>query len=315
MDNLFQYSNSPISNILNRDPDYIETLKFLSEKIDKTVNIGTHFLNWAASIKSDDLSKSTILFMFRKIISDMDGMSILIASGNEESCRPIQRRMLEGSLALLYILKEDTYRRAMCYQVGEAKSKIRTYRKLLKSPNPKVDLKWGIKNMENMLKRKEYKAINTEWNAIKEKNKYKYDPLWYSLFNGPTNVRELNNSAFTGMSSGEYNVTATHIYAIYQELSEDTHFASSMKEMHIDVNGAACLNPLRNPIKLQTTIKFILIWADMVYKAFLGHFIPDKLDLYMCFRKEFIIPTIIELNGKSIFSFESKKNHKLIFCV
>jgi len=300
MENLFEYTNNPAKNILDRNPNYTEILRSLSEIVDKTVNIGTHFLNWAASVKSDDLSKSTVIFMFRKLLSDMDGMSLLIASGDEETCRPIQRSMLEGSIALLYILKEDTYRRAMSYQVGDTKARIRTYRKLLKLPNQKADLQWGIKNLENMLKRKEYKAINGEWNRISKR--LGHNPHWYSLYNGPTNVHELTQSAFTDMNEKELNVSASDIYSIYQELSGDIHFTSTMKEMHVDQSGAACLNILRNPIKLQTTIKFILIWADLVYKVFVSYFIPEKLDLYFGYHVSFIKPAIIKLNGKSIFT-------------
>ena len=162
-----------------------------------------------SAAKSPEVYHSTVILLTRHVIEYVDGVAILISQGGSQPCLPLLRRALEATMGVMYILKADTKRRALAYQVAHTHRKLKLYDQLDPTTDEgkrlraylgadadeifnKVPIEFWpkllkqIQSLTGMLANADYAPIEQEWQATKKK-----EPNWYSLFGGPQNAREL----------------------------------------------------------------------------------------------------------------------------
>src|SRR5262249_4791024 len=83
-----------------------------------------------SAAKSSEAYHTTIFLLTRHVIEYVDGVAILISQGGSQPCLPLLRSALEATLGVMYILKEDTKRRALAYQVAHTHKRLKVYEQL-----------------------------------------------------------------------------------------------------------------------------------------------------------------------------------------
>jgi hypothetical protein len=197
---------------------------------------------------------ATIILLMRHLVEAVDGVGLLVAKGSAEPCEPLLRSGFEALTSILYILKEDTERRARAYQVRHVHRKIKLYRKFIPTDdvgralrtdlkddpflkffdNPGIDWQGKIDGLKEMLVRPEYAPIQAEWEQVK---KTKKNPNWYSLFGGPNDLRTLCVKIGKGA-----------LYEIlYREWSEFAHAVGAFDSISEGTGGRFEMQPIRVP--------------------------------------------------------------------
>lgn len=236
---------------------------------------------------NDDLAAPILLT--RHVMEMIDGVGVLAEKGCAEPCKNLLRSALEALLGVVYITKADSARRSIAYQLVHAHKQIKLYLKYDKTTPqgvafdkamtgdpfwhltiPQWDFPKLIQNLEHLLKRPEFAPVEAEWQALKKKHpKRKDDPHWYSLFDGPGNVREL--AAAMDMR-GYYEM-------FYRYWSEGIHAGSAMMQAKpIKIAGVdkTIILPLRNPKELQSCATIAISFCLMAANSMLEKYAPDQ---------------------------------------
>ena len=182
-----------------------------------------------------------------------------------------------------YILKSDTKRRALAYQVAHTHRKLKLYDQLDPTTEdgkrfreylgPDADQLFGqvplqvypkmlalIKSLTAMLAKPDFFPIEQEWQAMKKK-----DPAWYSLFGGPQNAREL----------------ASHVgWALmydfcYRHWSEEVHAGSAMEAAGLG-DGEFVMRPIRHPGLLQNSLVHAMNFTLQLSLSLVESYAPEK---------------------------------------
>jgi hypothetical protein len=229
---------------------------------------------------------TVILLLVRHVIESLDGIAILVAGGGSYVCQPLLRTALEGALGVLYILDGDTERRALAYQVAHTHRRIKLYKKV--DPNtdagkqlrkelaadfgadvlnklPVADFGAMVKNLENMLARPPFDALEAEWQAYRAKNRNN-DPEWYALFGGPRNFAALAR-AVKWPAMYEF---------LYRPWSNEVHAGAAMEAVG-QHNGNTVFRPVRHPEQLQPVVQHATNLALLVSQRLLQVFAPERI--------------------------------------
>lgn len=149
-----------------------------------------------------------ILMPFHHAIEMLDGAEVLLDQSCVVASHATLRSAFEASLGVRYVLQDDMQRRALCYVAGDIRERIRWYEEHDPDTNRGAnfhaemgidansdypmpvleDVRRGAASLREMLDGELYSAINEEYERAGERRRR---PAWYSLFNGPQNVREL----------------------------------------------------------------------------------------------------------------------------
>lgn len=90
----------------------------------------------ARTSAQDEFVDTVICLFLRKIMEQLDALNILIDAGAFSPMQVIVRTLLENTVGLEFILKEDTRKRAAAYYLEQHYKEIETGEKLLPE-NPK----------------------------------------------------------------------------------------------------------------------------------------------------------------------------------
>ncbi len=157
-------------------------------------------------VEKDEGQHVAPFILYRQIIEMADGIEVLISNSCSGPTLPLLRSMFEAFLSLDYMFKEDYKRRSLAWFCSHVHEQIRTYelldpttqqgrevKKTLESegdPNVK-----GLFSSETVqeLQRALTSELSTIENEYKRQKKLqRRTPRWYSLFDGPTNLRALS---------------------------------------------------------------------------------------------------------------------------
>lgn len=211
---------------------------------------------------------ATVLLLMRHVIEAIDGVSLLVAKGSVENCGPLLRSAFEALAGILYILKADTERRALAYQVGHVHKKIRLYRKFIPTDdvgrtlrdelkadplvsffdNPQFDWQKMIDNLEKTFTKPEYAPIEAEWDRVKKgkKGTGKKDPNWYFLFGGPSDLRALSLQIGKGSF---YEI-------LYRHWSDFAHAGGAFSTVSKGAVVGVTIKPIRCPEGVEQACTF-----------------------------------------------------------
>ncbi len=260
-----------------------------------------------ASAQRLSFHHASLLSLTRHICEQADGVAVLVSKGSSQPCHPLLRSTLEAFLSILFILKEDTERRGLAYQVAHVHRQLMLYRSF--DPNdergkrfaamraadpiavnmklPQFDWQKKIANLEKMLARPEFVPINAEWQRM---SGTKSKPKWHSLFNGPTTIeaiaRQVNQSAMYEM--------------LYRHWSNSVHAGDCLGN-YAGSGGTTYVRPLRHPDNIQNAVdmacNFCIFAASMLH----SHYgTPDDV---LRFRQRYtssLKPRLDELRGKKV---------------
>ena len=227
---------------------------------------------------------ATVTLLTRHVCEFIDGVSVLSASGCNESCKPLLRSAFEAFISVCYILEKDTERRALAYQVVHAHNRIKLYRSMMPTEQagqelrktiqsdpigvkvnlPILDYQKAIDNLENLFLRPEYAGVEQAWQMAK--NQSRGEPKWFSLFGGPINIRAL---AIQTKHGGWYEL-------LYRRWSEAVHAGGILDNVAISANGQSVFRPIRHPDGLQATVSLAGGLCISLARQLIEHYAPDR---------------------------------------
>jgi len=166
-----------------------------------------------------DTASQVVASLFRSIIELSDGVKVSAENGLRAAAELNYRSFLEAYVAYKYILSDPqkTVDRAIAYKVGyhlqqiesandaiEAKDEIGTDVELMNK---------GIRHHTDIINQPEFKPTLDEFEKLKLASRRGYYPTWYSLFGGPSSLKQLVQAL------GEQDL----MYSIYGNLSKSAH--------------------------------------------------------------------------------------------
>ena len=187
-------------------------------------------------------------------------------------------------MGVMYILKADTKRRALAYQVAHTHRKLKLYDQLDPTTDEgkrlraylgadadeifnKVPIEFWpkllkqIQSLTGMLANADYAPIEQEWQATKKK-----EPNWYSLCGGPQNARELASQVGWALMY-DFN---------YRHWSDEVHAGSAMAAVG-KKDGEQVMRPIRHPEQLQTSLVHAMNFTLQLSLSLVQTYAPEKL--------------------------------------
>jgi hypothetical protein len=194
------------------------------------------------------------LALYRLQLEAVDGIEVLLSAACVNATVPLLRSTFEALLALEYICetKEDYVRRSLswllCYnhqrldlydRLNPATTKGQEFQKILDADRVmrgklKVphDVEAARARLASVLEKPHFQPIETEFRSFERR------PVWFRLFNGPRNLRELAVHLNRG---GLYET----LYRVWSRVAHAQDFLSF-------VDGEGALKRLRNPAELRS---------------------------------------------------------------
>jgi hypothetical protein len=227
---------------------------------------------------------ATIFLLMRHIVETVDGVSVLVAKGSKDNCGLLLRSSFEAMAGIVYILKADTERRALAYQVAHIHRKIKLYRKFVPTDDVgrqlRVDLKddqlvsffdlpitdWQkrIDGLKRTFAMPEYAPIQAEWERLKKERKG--DPNWYTLFGGPSDMRKLALDIGRGSF---YEI-------LYRPWSDFTHAEGVFGNISQGADDDVLMKPVRSPKGIEQACNFACHFCLETVRSVLLAFAPDE---------------------------------------
>jgi len=270
----------PHENYLRRKPgtkEHQQLLDINANVLDECVNYGTHCLTWCTEkITNQNNYELTPIMLIRHVLEILDSISVLYRQGCINSSEPLLRSLFEAILGINYILKEDTKRRALAYQISNQIQRLSTYRKIEKSilQNSKFHshktrlekLKGGIlsnsQQIQRKIKNKEVVKIINEWYRVR--NFQKRNPNWFSLFEGPQSIQAL---------AGELGYRDWYD-SLYRKWSTGVHATDTFNNI-VRQGQRAMILGLRDQRNLQAYSSLALSMAITTYRSAIQYFAPQ----------------------------------------
>ncbi len=243
-----------------RNVEAKETIKVASPLLQEEINYATNaFQRCQESSKGAPDEDLPVLTSYLHVIEMTDGIEALVYQCCSIPAIPLIRSAFEALLSIDYILEKDYRRRAfawlVCYvherlgqyelfdpsnpkskefSINLASDELNKYVKLPSFPN----IPSAIKNLQSLLNNPNYRVAELEYQNLKSKRKRK--PRWYSLFGGPSNLRDLAIQLNRG---AQYEL-------LYRYWSSITHADDISRFLTKTKKGQPVFKPLRNPENL-----------------------------------------------------------------
>ena len=233
--------------------------------------------------------QATVLALIRELASLVDGVSILVEKGAVEHGWRLARSALEASFFLAYILKDDTERRALAYQVAHFYRRKELSERLDPTTDEgkafRDDLKGDIlegvfrfsasqlaeiRNHRKELSDPAYSEVQAAWLAAAKgrgKAKRRGLPNWYSLFDGPPSLRALAKKL--GLLS---------LYLQYEQWSGLIHVGSAFDNIasRKGDDKEVSIKPIRHPEHVSSLTSFVGTLHIVAIRSALDFVLPDE---------------------------------------
>lgn len=225
--------------------------------VEEGLCFGTQLLDSFMSAGLSARENIALVSLLRHTIETVDPVPICIRSGMIDSAKTNLRALLDTWLAVLYITKADTERRAKSYLYVDALEQVKRMRRFdpetlegkhyaallnkdrilwaerKKVPPDIVEFRNQLRSLEAHFGGDFYKGIHEEYARVK---KIKKHPNWYSLFDGPDNIEQLANLL---------NVPAVY-ETFFRRYSGKVHPSAVISEnVAVRADGSLALKPIR----------------------------------------------------------------------
>ncbi|BCC13992.1 hypothetical protein BC30048_4419 [Bacillus cereus] len=218
------------------------------EDLSRSINFSVDLMHKLEVRDNLTIEQKIILSIYRKLIEQIDGNFILADHQSRSPSIVMIRSALETYLSLKYITQQKKFirDRSLCYYVGYLKNQKIVYTNILKNPPKRVtfsneNFEDKIIKIDQLLKSPVFKKVLIQWeitkNNLNKKFKNNHEPKWYSLFNGPTSIKQLVNK-----------LNDTKIYNYYEVLSLEAHGYEALNGLNNTdiVNEPFSFKPIRN---------------------------------------------------------------------
>jgi len=253
-----------------------------SPVLQETINYATNAFERCRTSKKGSLEEAfPVLASYLHIIQMTDSIEVLISNSCGAPADLLLRSSCEAKLAIEYILEKRNKQRAVAWLVRYFADFIESLEKFVPShPKGKEFLKTyeqdgfshikdlpyvpetieSINNFQAILKRPEYANVYSEYQRLKKK--MRGYPQWYSLNNGPRNLKQLAQDLNQGST---YEI-------LYSSWSRVSH-ASDISHLSLPLeDGKSILGPVRNPLSIvhvsATALSFLLEATQLVLKEY-----------------------------------------------
>lgn len=299
----------PDTSLFHTSEEIKDALEFMSNTVEECINYGTYLAGWLHETTSKNEHDFPIYSTFLHFLDCLDSIKLLIQQGQSSGVKTLSRALFEASLSFRYLISSSREKGVLAYQVSLTRKKM-SQRKLLDSKEDKgaiflekFEKQMGIKlhsqdseimnqHLKAYLDRSDISPINKEWK--KTKKKLKHVPNWYSLFDGPENLKEL----------AEFFDEEIMYELLYSNLSQHIHASDTTNHIRVVQQNndipVAISHGLRNPESLQDSVKWVLMIVIGTYTTLFDQFYPNRKKRYSNWysshlRRQFQIITSSEL--------------------
>lgn len=276
------------------DKQVVDLLHDSSLVVKRVVDLATHVVMWIDD-PNPPKAKTISAMLFRQIITFADATSELLRQGCLGACPPILRAQLEALLSLVYLNAEDSENRANAYQVAQMRDELRFAKRWLASSpieensdsdvtadGSGFDVKLHVEKVELMVEEtkqrlasEDLSSVNEEWERTKRARKRR--PSWYSLFDGPKDLRKL----------AEKTEMIDHYDKTYQYWSQSAHSTNVLANIVAAGKGRALVSKIRSPVQ---SASVATMCANMMLEATFGmisEYSPERIsDLKTWYQKQ-----------------------------
>lgn len=266
------------------DPDVSK--KSAEKQIDAAValiaevrNHGHYLFDRCADRPAGGDENLVILFMFYHLIEMVDAVGVLVAESALAPAQLTVRAAFEALLALDFILRDDTVRRAHAYLVCDIMERLDFYSSLdpatetgkelraamaadpdcahmsLASPRPEA-----AESLRTTLTYPMYKEAFEEFERLRKGGR-RY-PSWHELWGGPRSIRQLAKALGR---QGSYEI-------LYGGWSATGHATDVIRRNLVESNGGPGVRPIRNPALISSVVNmavnFYLDAARLVLRKY-----------------------------------------------
>jgi hypothetical protein len=285
-------------------------LDFVADTVAELVNFGCNMLEWDKGSKGGDENVAPVMLL-RHQVELLDATSVLIRLGSGDPAKLLMRGLLETSLSLEYLLKENSHNRAMAFLFMDIIKQIKLMRKLDVTTSgdnilrvferdgfsldakkaEHVDFAHEIALKEGVLRRPQFEPTYIEYQKLTKKYK---NPSWFQFYDGPANVYEL--AKLLGKET---------LYEFgYRKWSGAIHATDVyLGRLSRNSEGGTDIFQIRAPNDVQSVARYGVLLTFGVFKDFVETRIPTHVRLlkrfYLKLRK-----SIEQIAGPEIFTFE-----------
>jgi hypothetical protein len=257
----------PLQSVLYRELSIAQAKQLIElacPLLQEVINYSTSaFIRCLTSAKGDENEDLAAFALYRHIIEVTDGIEVLVANSCAAAGIPLVRSSFEALLGLEYIVEEPSLyvTRSLSWLAAYVRRKLKFYESLLPTTPrgqeflkaidedkmvkeftlpPSEDVQSAIDNLRQLLSREQFKPIEEEF------AKYRKPPHWYSLFNGPKNLRELANHV---KRNAQYEV-------LYWQWSLATHAQDFSPFIASGPRGEKGIRGIRDPREIKNIATF-----------------------------------------------------------
>jgi hypothetical protein len=289
--------DNPHEKIYGRD----EAEAFVKEKLSVYIDFLQDLANFGSDliprcyVSSNRTPGDTVLIasLLKHVVCMLDGIVILLKQGAVFPSELQLRSLFEAHAYIQWILKSDTERKALQYSVWHWRRDLDWTRSVLEGTkenerlnaalNPKAEVSTAYissmkgrqdevkakeKELLELLNAPEFKEVNDEFERLRTDNKgkrSKRDRDWYSLFSGPSNLRQLCEKLSI---EGEYDI-------FYSSSSEVAH-ATTQKKMISHQGGEIIFEQIRNMNRFDQIVRYSSSLIFRTYRIILEKYRPEE---------------------------------------
>jgi len=251
--------------------------------VEETRNYG-HALFARCAYRSEGGDENiAILFLFYHLLEMLDAVRVLVAEAAPVPAELQVRAIFEALLALSYILKADTVRRAHAYLVSAFAERIKFYETLdpstpagqryrqalasdpdcgwMQAPTPRPE---AIERLKSGLAKPGYAEAYAEYERMSQRRPAE----WYQLFGGPRNLRGLAREVHR---EGAYEV-------LYGEWSILGHGKDALLRNLVEgQSGGPAVRAIRNPETIPQTVGHAGDFTYAAIRLMVERYRPDEV--------------------------------------
>lgn len=255
-------------------PESKEEVLKAARVITRVVDFGTHLLGHIYGGSTLCRTRYDYCQLLRTVLAQADSISILASEGSVEQGKIVLRALLESSMYCIYVSQKemdsdagfgakelfDAYRYWDLMEQGywadrilkndPAMSVVQDYESLRKT----VENSQGV--FDSLFNDEAFNLVSSQFHKRKP---------WYSIFDGPVNLKELADSV--GMESE---------YVLYKAHCADTHSASSFRQTISDPDGYRAVKPLR----WSEDVPYLVATSAFFTNRAINHFIVSMFPAY-----------------------------------
>lgn len=250
-------------------------------------NHGHRLFDRCADRPSGGDENMVILFLFYHLVEMLDAVGVLVSEAAVPPAQLMVRAEFEALLALKYVLKEDTVRRAHAYLVCDVVERLEFYATLDPNTEEGRSLRQAIASdldcahmrlpaprpaaaaaLGSVLKKPLYKEGFEEHTRVRRK-KRPY-PHWYELFGGPRSIRQLAQAVG---HLGSYEI-------LYGGWSATGHASDVIRRNLTEANGGPAVRPIRNPQLLSSVVNMAANFYLDAARLLIGKYCVEEQRAY-----------------------------------